>query len=327
MRRRAFLAAGWAASLSALLSSQPGFADPSAAAPSRLEAALANIAALERPGQIGLATFWDGNKYVQCRRLTDRTLKCKSAGALMQPSLSHVLTAERVAQLAALGWSLDPSFGNYSQTFPADAPASAVADKVSQALTEGYDADLSSLQVRTDWIANAPCPPRNGPTQNLAGMIDDPPPLPKGAIYACSYTPAPAAATGSAADLINVYGARATGEIQRLRVNLDREIFVVLETDIGFVQCAPENSPPSIYCEAQSADSWPALSSVLTPERVVRLHMAGYADPGRAPNYWKNYPLDIFNDAMIARELLTILYEVYGYAGSPKLKIATEKGG
>jgi hypothetical protein len=65
---------------------------------------------------------------------------------------------------------------------------------------------------------------------------------------------------------------------------------------------------------------------VLTPERVTRLHTAGYSDPGRAPNYSKTYALDQFDDAAIARELLTILYDVYGYVGAPKLKIDTEKG-
>lgn len=157
-------------------------------------------------------------------------------------------------------------------------------------------------------------------------MINDAPALARTAIHACAYTPAPVVAFGSAAELINVYGARVTGEIQRLRVNLDRRIFVVFETDIGFVQCAPETSPASIYCEAQSADSWPALASVLTPERLQRLHAAGFADPGRAPNYWKLYPLEKFDDAGIAHELLTLLYDVYGYNGASKLVVKSEKG-
>ncbi len=116
-----------------------------------------------------------------------------------------------------------------------------------------------------------------------------------------------------------------TGEVQRLRVNLDREIFVVFETGIGFVQCSPETRPPSIYCEAQSADACPALSAVLTPDRVARLHAAGFADPGRAPNYWKSYPLDAADDATIAREMLTMLHDVYGYTGAQKLRVLTEQ--
>jgi hypothetical protein len=315
-----------AAIFSVVLSSAASRADGTAAtSQSRVEAALANIAALDRPGEVGIATVWDGNKYVQCRGMPDHVLRCEAAGALMQSSLAHVLVAGRIARLAALGWRLDPSFGNYVQSFPADLPASQIAERILQALTEGYDADLAKLEVRSDWIARQACPPRNGPSQNLAGSIDDAPAMAASAIRACAYTPPPSPTIDSAAALIDMYGARTTGEIQRLRVNLDREIFVIMETDIGSVQCAPQTSPGAIYCEAQSADSWPALASILTPERVARLHAAGFSDPGRAPNYWKNYPLDHFDDATIARELLTILFDVYGYNGAPKLKFGTEK--
>jgi len=55
------------------------------------------------------------------------------------------------------------------------------------------------------------------------------------------------------------------------------------------------------------------------------LHAAGFADPGRAPNYSKSYPADTSTDPAIADELLTILHDVYGYDGLPKLKILTEK--
>jgi hypothetical protein len=52
----------------------------------------------------------------------------------------------------------------------------------------------------------------------------------------------------------------------------------------------------------------------------------GFFDPGRAPNYWRIYPLDEFDRAAVGRELLTILYDVYGYNGSPKRAFKTEKG-
>lgn len=135
----------------------------------------------------------------------------------------------------------------------------------------------------------------------------------------------PSLPAGSAAELIGLYGARVTGEIQRLRVNLDRHVFVVFDTGIGYIQCAPQTSPPAIYCEAQSADSWPALASVLTSERVARLHAAGFTEPGRAPNYWKIYPNSQIDNTAIAHELLTILHDVYGYTGLPKLKVTTEE--
>ena len=64
---------------------------------------------------------------------------------------------------------------------------------------------------------------------------------------------------------------------------------------------------------------------MLTADRVARLHTAGFADPGRAPNYWKLYPLDQSDDATIAREVLAVLHDVYGYTGLPALKVKTEE--
>jgi len=302
---------------------------PPQASKSLVEAALENIMTLDRPGQNGYATIWDGNKYVQCSRLADRSLRCEAAGTLMQPSLEHVLTPERVSELAALGWHLDPSFGNYVQDFPTGFALGSVADKILQVLGEAYQADLADLQVETAWLRSEPCPPRNGPTQNLAGMINNAPSMRATAVHACSYNPKPeikpSQPVASAAELFDFYGARVTGEIARLRVNMHRYVFAVFESGIGYVQCKPDDSPPAIYCEAQSADSWEALTSVLTPDRIARLHAAGFGDPGRKQNYWKTYLADQFDDAAIAREALTILHDVYGYTGTPELKISTEE--
>ncbi len=204
-----------------LLWTTAGLADAPPAARSRVEAALANIGALDRPGKEGLATVWDGNKYVQCRRAVDRTLRCEAAGAQLQSSLSHVLTSERLARLLALGWRLDPSFGNYLQVFPRDLPAGQVADKILTALSEGYDADVANVEVSSHWIARTRCPQRNGPSQNLAGSISDAPSMAATAIYSCAYTASTPTSVRSAAELVDLYGARATGEFQRLRVNSD----------------------------------------------------------------------------------------------------------
>jgi len=275
--------------------------------------------------------MWDGNKYVQCRRQRDRSLRCEAAGTLMQPSLEHVLTPERMSKLKELGWSLDPRFGNYVQIFPPDAFSDLVADKIMQVLADAYGADLDHLQIESTWVKSERCPPRNGPTQNLAGMINNAPAMAATAVHACAYIPksdqGPARAASTVAELISVYGDRVTGEIQRLRVNIDRHIFAVFQAGIGYVQCTPDSPPPAIYCEAQSADSWEALASILTPERVARLHAAGFADPGRAPNYWKKYSAEQFDDSSIAHEVLSILYDVYGYNGLPKLEVITEESG
>lgn len=292
----------------------------------RIDEALQNITSLVRAGRIGYATFWDGNKYIQCRRISDRSLRCEAAGTSMQPSLKSVLTGDRLTRLAALGWTLDPSFGNHVQIFPADLPTDRAADHILRALTEAYAATVQDLDIQTSWVADAPCPPRNGPSQNLAGIVNDAPAMRATALRTCFYTP-PAATpqtASSAAELVTIYGASTTAEIQRLRINSTRRVYAIFDAGIGYVQCAPEVPPIAIYCEAQSAESWAALTTVLTPERIARLRNAGYADPGRAPNYSKSYSFDKFKDVAIASEILTILHEVYGYTGATKLKTTTE---
>lgn len=261
----------------------------------------------------------------------DRSLRCEAAGTLMQVSLERVLTSERIGRLAAMGWMLDPSFGNYVQTFRANASAKKIADKIIAALSQGYDADIQNLEVETRSIASEPCPPRNGPSQNLAGMINDAPSMAATAVHACAYKakndePKRKLGPGSTvADLIEVYGPSVTAEIQRLRVNMQRRVFAVFDAGLGYVQCMPQTQPDGFYCEAQSADSWPALAAVLTPERIARLHAIGFADPGRAPNYSKTYLASDLDDTALAKEVLTLLHDVYGYYGASKLKVKTEE--
>ncbi len=293
----------------------------------KIEAALDNIAQLERPLEMGLATVWDGNKFVQCRRTADHTLACEAAGSLMQPTLDRVLTPERIAKLVALGWRLDPAFGNYVQMFPPSLSAHDAGLRIAQALSDGYGAGLGAVSVRSAWVAAEACPPRNGAKQNLAGSINDAPSMAGYVIHACSYTPPPMeVAVHSVQDLIGVYGARVTGEIGRLIVNGDdRAIHVIFDTEVGYIQCAPDKPPAEIYCEAASADSMPTLDAVLTPERVDRLHALGYADPGRGPNYAKSFPHGSADASAIAHEILTMFYDIYGYRGRPKLAVLTEK--
>lgn len=273
-------------------------------AASLIDEALQNITSLVRPGRVGYATTWDGNKYVQCRRQSDKAVRCEAAGASMQPSLRSVLTGERLDRMANHGWMLDPSFGNYVRTFSAETPTANIAQAIVSVLREAYNANLARLEFSTTWIADVPCPPRNGPSQNLAGLVNDASAMRAVVIHSCSYTAQSEITqkTTSAAELIAVYGAITVAEIQRLRINANRPVYVVFDAGIGYVQCAPQTMPLAIYCEAQSAESWPALSSILTPERVALLHKAGYADPGRVPNYSKTYIADRQSDTDIASE-------------------------
>jgi len=320
------------ASVLTFLPSAPAFGEAQSGAPlarQSVREALENVAALKRPGEDGYATFWDGNKYVQCRPLQDGAWRCEAAGTLMQPSLERVLTPERAARLIAVGWRLDPSFGNYVQTYAAEIPLDRIAASIAETLEQAYAADLGKLQAETNWVRSEKCPPRNGPSQNLAGVVNDAPSMRGVAIHACAYTPSPALArdpaAASAESIVARYGKRVASELQRLRVNMKKRVYFALNFDSAYVQCESSSELPGIYCEAESADSWPVLASVLTPERLAKLHAAGYVDPGYSPNYSKNYPSAKFSDDAIARELLTILFEVYGYDGRVKLDITTEK--
>ena len=298
---------------------------PAAARP-RIEAAIANILELVRPNEDGVATVWDGNKFVQCRLLAD-LLRCEAAGALMQPTLATVLTPERQAALDQAGWLLDPSFGNYVQSFSAKLSAAEIADKVLAALTAGYDADLTDIGVSTAWVRRQACPPRVGFSQNLAGSINDSPEMASVVVTSCEYTASePDTAPVATLDaLIARYGQRVTGEIARLRINAESRVYVIFDAGIGYLQCAPESEPLGIYCEAESIAEWAALAAVLTPERLARLHALGFADPGRAPNYWQTYDVEKNSDEAIARSLLTVLFDVYGYRGAPALQVKTER--
>jgi hypothetical protein len=222
---------------------------------------------------------------------------------------------------------LDPSFGNYVQTFSAKRPASEIADKLTSALVTGYGADLAQLEVGTSWIIRQACPPRAGPNQNLAGSINDSPRMASVAVTGCAYVapPSDSVPLSTLDALIARDGPRVAGEIDRLRINAERHVFAVFQPGIGYVQCAPETKPLAIYCEAQSVEEWPALAALLTPDHTARLHDLGFSDPGRAPNYWRVYDADKNSNEAIARNILTVLFDVYGYRGVPALQVLTEK--
>jgi hypothetical protein len=297
----------------------------------RVEAAIAWVKAEERPDRDGVATISDGNKYVQCRGAKGSELRCEAAGALMQVSMSRVLTPERIGWLTAMGWKLDASFGNYVRTFSADAPSAQVAEQVMAALQQGYAINLQTLDVGRQSITRAPCPPRNGHSQSLAGAINERGRSPSAMLHACAYRPSagvPVRKLGhgsTAADLIALYGPIVTAEIARLRANRHHRVFAAFDTGLSYVQCQAHSDPDVFYCEAQSADSFPALAALLTPDRIARLHAAGFEDPGRAQNYSKTYRADHIDDASLARELLTLLYDVYGYYGANPLKVLNER--
>lgn len=304
-------------------------AQPAKAA-AKVVAALDNIASISRPGRVGYATIWSYNQYIQCRRLPTQDWRCEAAGTLMQPSLKRVLTPERITQLETTGWLLDPAFGNYAHTFPASMATSTIAAAIVATLTGIYGAKPDTIETATDWVADVTCPPRHGPTQNLAGMISDDPAVRNQLIRTCAYQPSPELAVGeplpSLDALQKTYGPLVNAELNRLWINRSKRVFVVFDPGLGYIQCMPDRDPEGFYCEAQSEDSYPALAALLDEKRKAILHDAGFADPGETPNYWKRYSAGDHTTTDIAQDILKILHDVYGYRGATKLKVKTERG-
>ncbi len=205
-----------------------------------------------------------------------------------------------------------------------------------KSLAQGYGADITGLEVKNSWIAHEACPPRHGPSQNLAGMIDNAAEMAPSAIHACAYVPKPQPSEAllqpldpkaPLADHFRRYDTMVMREVKRLKDNIGgARIFLVLDTGRGYVQCEPQSESRALYCEAQSVDSDPALKNVLTPDREAILHAAGFDDPGPTQNYSRIYPIDKFDSIAIADALLTILHDVYGYAGTPPLDVVRETG-
>lgn len=300
----------------------------------RLEQALATVEQPPHLAQEDLVDIWDHNKTIQCRN-DGAGLHCEAGGDRMQPSLSHVLTPERIAQLIKLGWRLDPSFGNYIREIPSGTGPDELADLLLRSLALGYGADLTALNIDSKTIGYDACPPRFGPGQDYAGMIIDDPDNKADAVHACAYTPAPdkvellpvKTAAGPIDDLIASQGATVVPEIQRLLSAHAPHLFLILDSDAGYVQCRTDHTPGELECEAASTDSMPALANQLTPDRVARLHQAGYVDPGPVANYSKTYPANALDAPAVSAELLALLHDVYGYDGSTALEVTTDKPG
>jgi hypothetical protein len=281
-----------------------------------------------------LATVWDGNAYIQCRRLGDGTWRCEAAGSLMQSSLRHVLTPERIDRLHQFGWRLDPSFGNYVQDFAADLPPEEIAAVLLTSLVQAYCVVVGRLEFQSWRVGKARYLPRNGPSQNLAGLINDARSMASTAIRAGCYVPAPEVPepsleagepVGRASDLLDRFGTRIASEIARLQKKLNsRRAFLIMQTDTGYIQCRPEWEERAICCEAISADSWPALAGILTESRIAHLDAAGFERPGLRQNYWRHYKVADYDSATVANALLTVLHKAYGCDITSKITLCTE---
>jgi hypothetical protein len=308
----------------------------------RVARALENISTLIRPGRVGYATIWDFNAYVQCRRLENGAMRCEAAGSLLQPTLANLLLRENLNVLTDRGWELEADFGNFVQVFQPDASIDSISTIIVTTLRHAYTADVDALETRTSWIKDEPHPPRNGYTQNLAGLVNDAPAMlptsvrtvadvhaaleaasePRLSVAGNDNLPSEQASAQvqTLAELLSLFADTVAAEIQRLRINTDDYSYTVFAADIGYVQCRPGRGD-SLYCEALAPESWPDIERLVPPEHLAMLKTFGYADPGRTPNYSKLYMLDEMTDQQIAGEILKILFHVYGYRAATDLEI------
>jgi hypothetical protein len=128
------------------------------------------------------------------------------------------------------------------------------------------------------------------------------------------------------ADVVAAYLPAVTKEVARLRAARTPHIWITLDGAQGYVQCKPDLEDKAFYCEGQSAEANDAIAGLFTPGRIAILHMAGFEDPGRVENYSRLFPFRDFQNADLAKLLLVILRDVYGYDGSDLLQAHDELG-
>ncbi|MBI1202735.1 MAG: hypothetical protein GC182_09520 [Rhodopseudomonas sp.] len=93
--------------------------------------------------------------------------------AIVVSLAAHRATGDRLHRLAKLDWTLDGKFGNDLHHVAADRPTAIIANHIQRTLMEAYAAEVADLEIKTAWVADMPCPPRNRPSQYLAGIVND----------------------------------------------------------------------------------------------------------------------------------------------------------
>jgi hypothetical protein len=287
----------------------------------------------------GIVTVRDDNQFVQC--LGSHFLpawRCEAAGLEGQSWLHHALTAERQATLIQLGFKPDPKFGNFVAFIPKTTAPDALASLLIHVLTEGYAVKPEDIEVKAERLASRHCHRRIRADHELGGLIQTPTiGLSRDAEKGCGMElDAPATnyddptAVIPAAEGIDVdalYIPAMTAELQRVeKVGKGNEGFVIFITGPAYVQCMHDADGKRMYCEAVSEDSvGKPIERILTPERKAKLLEAGFAPPGKTMNYSRFYPADQYDMTALAKTLLGILKDVYGYQGAPPMKLTTEK--
>jgi hypothetical protein len=293
----------------------------------------------------GILTVAEGNLYVQC--LDSHFLpewRCESAGIEGQPWLQHVLTSDARAKLAALGFAPDPETGNFVALLPKATAPEALAGTILQVLTEVYGARPEEIGVKAEKLRSARCHRRIKAGHDLGRAIltrivgfkqdaeKNCKPKSRSAEMEAAADddtdesrPAPVAAPGI--DVDARYLTPMAAELERLRA-AGPHAYVIFAAEPAYVQCKHDAEGKRMYCEAASADAvGKQVARILTPERQAKLIAAGFAPPGRVMNYSRFYSDAEYNTPLLAKALLRVLRQAYGYQGTPAMTVSTETGG
>jgi hypothetical protein len=293
----------------------------------------------------GILTVSDNNLYVQC--LNSHLLpqwRCESAGLEGQPWLHHVLTPERQAKLAALGFAPDPDTGNFAALIAKTTAPDALAGTILRVLTEAYGVQPEEIDVVAEKLRAARCHRRIKAGHDRGGAIlTRAIGLKQDAEKNCKKKSRPGEA--EAADDDDDSGGDDTVPAAAPGIDIDARYltpmaaalervqragphaYVIFEAAPAYVQCKHDADGKRMYCEAASADAvGKQVARILTPERQAKLIAAGFAPPGRVMNYSRFYPDAEYDMPLLAKALLRILKEAYGYQGAPAMNVRTEAG-
>ncbi len=304
----------------------------------RIAESVTSVAASEGKRTDGLLTIRDDNQFIQC--LASHflpTWECEAAGFEGQPWLHHVLTMERQASLAALGFRPDPKSGNFVIRPAKSTPPGTMADLLYDALTEGYGVKPEDIDVSAERLPARRCHQRIMANHQLGGLIRTPTiGLKSDAAKGCGMDtnydaenyddPAAVVPAAQGIDVDARYLPPMTAELQRLeKAGKGINDFSIFITGPAYVQCMHDAEGKRMYCEAVSEDAvGKPIERILTPERKAKLIAAGFAPPGKTMNYSRFYPADEYDMPALAKVLLGILKDVYGYQGEPPMDLTTE---
>jgi hypothetical protein len=288
------------------------------------------------PTQDGVLTVAEGNLWVQCLSTASLdTWRCEAAGLEGQPWLRHVLTAQRQERLSKLGFVPDATTGNFLALTPVTTPPDRLADRMLAALTEAYGASADDIEVLADRLPARPCHVRLHAEADRGGSILTPHwGIAKDARRGCGVNADSDAfnrddpttiAPHPGADIEGRYLKGMAAALQALENSpKGKDAYVIFDAGPAYVQCMHDIDGKRMYCEASSEDAvGRPIERILTPDRVAKLTEAGFLPPGKVMNYSRFYPRGQYDAKAVAKALLTVLHDAYGYEGDPPLTLTT----